>query len=334
MTSHGRRLILENMNAKKNSFMQMQPPMVRVVYALVPLVLAAIYFYGWRFLVVLAIVNAAGIIAEYLLARTYGMKVTSSVLVTNFLFALSLPPTIPIWIAVVGIVFGVVFGKMVFGGFGKNVFNPAISGRAFIYISFGVPLTAKFIEPVSGGMLGGFAAWMPGSDVISNATPLVLQAQGAEIPLMNLFLGRIPGSYGEASALLIILGGIYIVWKKAANWHFIASNITSFLILSAALFYSGVEGAIEPIHALFSGSFMFGAVFMVTDPVSASQTTNLGRWIYGSIIGIMIVLIRVFSGWPGGVTFAILFGNMFAPLIDHLIKEQRKKKKQKREAVA
>ena len=122
-------LILMYMKSKKNSFMQMQPPMLNVVYALAPLVLAAIYYFGWRFLLVLALVNAVGILTEYLMARTYSMKVTSSILVTNFLFALSLPPTIPLWIAVVGIIFGVVFGKMVFGGFGKNVFNPAISGR-------------------------------------------------------------------------------------------------------------------------------------------------------------------------------------------------------------
>lgn len=309
--------------------MQMQPPMVKVVYALVPLALAAIYFYGWRFLVVLALVNGAGILTEYLVARAYSMKVTSSVLVTSFLFALSLPPTIPLWIAVVGIVFGVVFGKMVFGGFGKNIFNPAISGRAFIYISFGVPLTGRFIQPVAGGGLRGFAAWMPETDALSSATPLVQQAGGEEIPLLKLFLGDVAGSFGEASALLILLGGAYIVWKKAANWHFIASTVLAFLGLYAALFYSGVEGAIEPIHALLSGSFLFAAVFMVTDPVSASQTSNLGRWIYGLIIGSLTVLIRVFAGWPEGVTFAILFGNMFAPLIDHLIKEQKKKKKEK-----
>lgn len=325
-------LILVGMKAKKSSFMQMQPPMVRVVYALVPLVFSAVYFYGWRFLAVLALVNVAGILAEYLIARVYGMKVTSSVLVTTFLFALSLPPTIPYWIAVVGIVFGVVFGKMVFGGFGKNIFNPAISGRAFIYISFGVPLTGRFIQPVSGGLMRGFAAWMPRTDVLSSATPLVIQAQGGEVPLSRLFLGDVAGSFGEASALLIILGGIYIVWKKSANWHFIASTVLSFFALSAALFYSGVEGAIEPVHSLFSGSFLFAAVFMVTDPVSASQTTNLGRWIYGIIIGVMTVLIRVFSGWSAGVTFAILFGNMFAPLIDYLIKEYKQAQKEKRKA--
>jgi Na+-transporting NADH:ubiquinone oxidoreductase subunit B len=256
------------------------------------------------------------------------------VLVTNFLFALSLPPTIPLWIAVVGIVFGVVFGKMVFGGFGKNVFNPAISGRAFIYISFGVPLTGRFVDPVAGTALRGFAAWTPSIDTVSSVTPLVQQAQGAEFALRDLFLGNLVGSFGETSALLIIIGGVYIVWKKSANWHFIAASVASFLLLYGALFYSGIQGAINPVYALFSGSFMFAAVFMVTDPVSASQTTNLGRWIYGSIFGVMTVLIRVYSGWPEGVTFALLFANMFAPLIDHLIKEQKKKKKEKKAATA
>jgi len=329
LTTSSKVLIITCMNAKKNSFMQMQPPMLKVLYALIPLVVAAIYYFGWRFLLVLAVVNAVGILTEYLMARTYSMKVTSSVLVTNFLFALSLPPTIPLWIAVVGIVFGVVFGKMVFGGFGKNVFNPAISGRAFIYISFGVPLTGRFVDPVAGTALRGFAAWTPSIDTVSSVTPLVQQAQGTEFALQDLFLGNLVGSFGETSALLIILGGLYIVWKKSANWHFIAASLFSFLILYAALFYSGVQGAINPVYALFSGSFLFAAVFMVTDPVSASQTTNLGRWIYGSIFGIMTVLIRVYSGWPEGVTFALLFANMFAPLIDHLIKEQQKKKKEK-----
>ncbi|MFO7850460.1 MAG: RnfABCDGE type electron transport complex subunit D [Spirochaetia bacterium] len=315
------------MSKKKNSFMQMQPPMLKTVYALIPVGVAGIYYFGWRFLAVLALVTAVGILTEYLMARTYGMKVTSSVLVTSFLFSLSLPPTVPLWIAVVGIVFGIVFGKMVFGGFGKNIFNPAISGRAFIYISFGVPLTGKFVDPVSAGAAGGFAAWMPEVDAASTVTPLVEQAQGEIVPLADLFFGSIRGSFGETCALLIILGGVYIVWKKAANWRFIVSTVIAFLLVNAALFYSGVSGTVHPLYALFSGSFLFGAVFMVTDPVSASQTTDLGRWIYGFIVGALTVLIRVFSGWPEGITFAILFGNMFAPLIDHIIKERKQKRK-------
>jgi Na+-transporting NADH:ubiquinone oxidoreductase subunit B len=312
---------------KKQPFMQKQPPMLNVVHALIPLCLAAVYFFGWRFVVVLALVTAAGITAEYLLARAYGMKLTSSVLVTCFLFALSLPPTLPFWMAVVGIVFGIVFGKMVFGGFGKNVFNPAISGRAFIYISFGVPMTNHFIAP-AGSFPAGLVRWMPAADSLTGATPLVSQLEGTSIPLINLFLGNMTGSFGETSALLIILGGIYIVWKKAANWRFIASAGAAFLLLQSALFFGGAAGVLDPLTALLSGSFLFAAVFMITDPVSAGQTTNLGRWIYGSIFGFMTVLVRVFSNWPEGVSFAILFANMFAPLIDHLIKEQKRKAKE------
>jgi Na+-transporting NADH:ubiquinone oxidoreductase subunit B len=307
--------------------MQMQAPMLKVVYALIPLGLAAVYYFGWRFLLVLAVVTATGVLSEYFLARAYGMKLTSSVLVTSFLFSLSLPPTVPVWIAIVGIVFGVVFGKMVFGGFGKNIFNPAISGRAFIYISFGVPLTGRFVDPVSTGAARGFTAWMPSIDTASSASPLVQQLEGEFFSLADLFLGNIRGSFGETSALLILIGGIYIVWKKAANWRFIIASAGAFLVTDAALYYAGVSGVLQPLYALFSGSFLFAAVFMVTDPVSASQTTDLGRWIYGAVIGALTVLIRVFAGWPEGVTFAILFGNMFAPLIDYLIKEQKNKNK-------
>ncbi|WP_245540072.1 RnfABCDGE type electron transport complex subunit D [Sediminispirochaeta bajacaliforniensis] len=314
-------------NEKRKPFMQKQPPMISVVQALVPLCLAAVYFFGWRFLLVLALVNGAGILAEYLLARAYGMKVTSSVLVTSFLFALSLPPTVPLWIAVVGIVFGVVFGKMVFGGFGRNVFNPAISGRAFIYISFGVPMTGRFVPPV-GGPVGGFAHWLTKTDALSSATPLVSQTAGTKIPLSNLFFGNVAGSFGETCALLIILGGVYIVWKKVANWRLILSSMLAFLLLDGALYVSGVTGAIDPLSSLLSGSFLFAAVFMITDPVSASQTTNTGRWLYGAIFGFLTVLIRVFAGWPEGVTFAILFANMFAPLIDYLLKEHNKRVKE------
>ena len=128
---------------KKKSFIMKQKPMTQVLLALTPLVLASIYFYGWKAVAVLAIVNVAGFLAEYVFAVVYKTKVTQAVFVTNFLFALSLPPTIPLWIPVVGIVFGVVFGKMAFGGFGRNVFNPALAGRAFIYVSFGAQMTAS-----------------------------------------------------------------------------------------------------------------------------------------------------------------------------------------------
>jgi len=178
-----------------------------MLYALSPLVVVSIYFFGWRTLLILAIVNVVGFLAEYLFVRMYNQKVSTAVFVTNTLFALSLPPMIPIWIAIVGIIFGVVFGKMVFGGFGRNIFNPALTGRAFIYVSFVVPMTSTWMKPVD-----GFFRFAP--DAVTQATPLRLLFRGVDVPLINLFLGNVAGSVGETCALLIIISGIYLVWKN------------------------------------------------------------------------------------------------------------------------
>jgi len=301
-----------------------QKIMYQVVYALVPLSVLSIYLFGWRSLSILAVVNVAGFLSEYVFARIYKKQVSSAVFVTNFLFALSLPPAVPYWIAVVGIIFGVVFGKMVFGGFGRNVFNPAISGRAFIYISFGVPLTAGFVQPAS-GFPGGFALWLNGADAVSRATPIADLASGADVPLFNLIAGNISGSLGETSAVLIAAAAVFLIVKKAANFRIIAAGLAGFLVMQSALFFGGIEGALNPVYGLFCGSLMYGLVFMATDPISSSQTTNEGRWIYGLTIGVLISLIRTFSIWIEAVTFAILLANMFAPLLDHMLKERRKR---------
>ena len=313
--------------AKINSVIQKQPIMLKVVYALIPLVIASVYFYGWRSLAILAFVNVVGFLSEYIFVRGGKQKVSSAVFVTNFLFALSLPPTIPFWIAGVGIAFGVIFGKMVFGGFGRNVFNPAISGRAFIYASFGYHLSSRFVQPV-GGALGGFVAWQPAVDTVSQATPLIDLAAGKAVPFMDLFIGSTAGSLGETSAVLIMM------IQKTASWHIVVPGILGFLGMQSILFFSGVEGAIPPHYALFAGSILYGMMYMATDPVSSAQTTNLGRWIYGAFIGILTVLIRTFSIWPEGITFAILLANMFAPLLSYTIVETRKRKKAKAEGAA
>ncbi len=314
---------------------QKQQAMRNVLYALLPLCLAAIYFFGWRFIAVLIVVTATGLLSEYLMSRRYGYKITESLFVSCTLFSLSLPPAIPLWIAAVGIAFGIVFGKMIFGGFGKNIFNPAITARAFVYISFGVPMTAQFIGNATG--LGyfpaGFGSWLSQADSVSTATPLVTRADG----LLNLFLGFSSGSFGETSALLILLGGVFIIYKKAANWKIVVSSLGSFLILQTILWASGLQIAttdgyqqiMHPLASLLAGSFLFAAFFMITDPVSASQSTDLGKWIYGALFGILTVLIRVFANWIEGVTFAILLANMFAPLLDTLLKNAKAKKKLK-----
>ena len=310
----------------KKPLIMKQKVMFQVLYALIPVAVLSIYLFGWRALSLLVIVNITGFLSEYIFARIYKKQVSSAVFVTNFLFALSLPPAVPYWIAIVGIIFGVVFGKMVFGGFGRNVFNPAISGRAFIYISFGVPLTAGFVQPAS-GFPGGFTQWLVGADAVSRATPIADFASGFDVPLMDLITGNVSGSLGETSAILIAIAAVFLIVRKAANFRIIVAGLAGFLVMQSSLYFGGVEGALNPVYGLFCGSLMYGLVFMATDPISSSQTTNEGRWIYGLVIGILISLIRTFSIWIEAVTFAILLANMFAPLLDHMLKERRKKKK-------
>jgi Na+-transporting NADH:ubiquinone oxidoreductase subunit B len=312
---------------------QKQQSMRTVLYGLAPLCLLAIYFFGWRFIAVFAVVGFVGLGCEWLMARRYGYKITESVFVSCTLFALSLPPTIPLWIAALGIAFGIIFGKMIFGGFGKNIFNPAITARAFVYISFGYPMTAKFVGNATSlnWFPAGFGSWLSQADSVSTATPLATQNNS----LPDLFFGLTSGSFGETCALLIIIGGLYIMYKKAANWKIVVASILSFLLLQTIFWASGLQIATangfqtpnNPLIALLSGSFLFAAFFMITDPVSASQSTDTGRWIYGAMFGMLTVLIRIFSNWIEGVTFAILLCNMFAPLLDTLLKGAKNKKK-------
>jgi RnfABCDGE-type electron transport complex D subunit len=310
-------------NVSKQSVIKWQKPMNQVLYALIPVILASIYFFGWRSLCMLVVVNLFAFLSEYCFAKYYKNQVTAAVFVTGTLFALSLPPNLPYWMAVIGIVFGVVFGKMVFGGFGKNIFNPAIVGRAFIYINFTTQMNGRWFEPVA-GKLGGLVNYT--TDAICSATPMQVVKAGESMSLIDLLVGNTAGCFGETSALLLILGGIYIIWKKVANYRLIVSCLGTFLILQSALWFSGVKESIPPLEAMLSGGFMLGLIFMVTEPVSAPKT-NIGRWIYGGLIGVLTVLIRTFSIWPEGMMFAILIGNMFAPLTDFYVKELTGKKK-------
>lgn len=313
--------------AKSAKLIQWQLPMKRVLYGLIPAVIASIYFFGWRSLVILAIVNVTGFLTEFIFLRRGKEPVTSAVFVSNFILALSLPPTIPYWMAALGAVVGILFGKMAFGGFGKNVFNPAMVGRAFLYISFGGQLTASWANPFV-GFPGGFARYgAVAADIIGQATPLSQLAKGVQTPWLQLILGNISGSMGETSAVLLIFGGLYIVWKKAAAWQIVVGGFCGFLVAQTVFWLTGLSLAGNPLYALFAGSFIFGVFFVITEPVSASQATNPGRWIYGIFFGIVVVVIRSFSAWPAAVMFATLLANMFAPLLDYLIKQRRQKRK-------
>jgi Na+-transporting NADH:ubiquinone oxidoreductase subunit B len=318
--------------AKTRGLILWQAPMKRVLYGLAPAVLASIYFFGWRSLVILAIVNTAAFLTEFLFTRQRGEPVSSAAFVTAFLLALSLPPAIPYWIAAVGAVFAIIFGKMVFGGYGRNVFNPAVTGRVFIYVSFAVPMTGRWVQPLvsTGGPSllpegwGGFTRFA--ADAVSAATPLRLLRAGREVGILPLLWGNVSGSLGETSAALLLLGGIYILATRAANWRIVVSQLVAFLVVQTALWLAGIRGAADPLRAALAGSFLMGMLFMSTDPISAAQT-NGGRWIYGALIGLLWPLIRTFSIWPEATGFAILLGNTFAGIIDYFVRSAREKAK-------
>ena len=308
--------------APRKKIIKWQKPNVHVVYALIPAAIASIYYFGWRSLLILAVVNLAGFLTEYIFLKAYYKEpVTSAVFVSSFLFAMSLPPTIPVWIAVVGIVFGIAFGKMVFGGFGRNIFNPALTGRAFIYVSFGGPMTAAWVAHI-GAFPGGFVQYA--ADAVTKATPMAQIIQGIDVSRWTMFIGNEAGCLGETSALLLLLGGIYITWRKYASWRIVLSTFIGMLIPQTIFWMAGLGKAIDPLSAVIGGGFMMGAWFMTTDPVSAAQT-NPGRFIYGAFIGAAIALIRTFSIWSGGVMFAILLGNMFGPIVDYYVKQRKSK---------
>lgn len=304
-----------------------QKMMRTVIYSLIPLILAGTYFFGLRVLVLMAVVTAFGVLAEYLFEKHYKRKVSEAIFVTCILYTMTLPPTTPYWIAVIGIIFGVVFGKEVYGGFGKNIFNPALIARAFVYISFPSPLTISWTSG-STGFPGGFGTYLnEGIEMVSQATPMLLfRATGETVSKLNLFIGNVAGSIGETSAILIILAGIYLIYKKVASWHIMAGCLTGFVGLNSILYLLGSTKVSDPLYGILAGGFLFGTVFMATDPVSSPKTKE-GKIIYGVLIGIVTVIIRGYALFAGGMMFAILIGNTFGPIIDEGVKAIKKAKK-------
>ena len=297
----------------------MQKAMLRVCYALMPLVLASIYLFGWRSLIIVAIVFVFGIATEAVFVFRLGKPITSAVFVTCLIFSLSLPPAIPFWMAIVGIVVGVAIGKMAFGGFGQNAFNPAMVGRCFLYITFPIQMTNIWVEPLWGG-IGGFGFWTAPGDTLTQATPLLTLRKGLDVPLQNLFFGNTPGSLGEMSALLILLGGAYIIYKKAAPWRLALSCLLGGIALSGILHGIGFLNVPSPIYTILSGSFLFGTAFVVTEPISGAKT-KAGQWIYGFMVGGLTIVLRGFSNFSEGIMFSVLIMNAFVPILDQTVRK-------------
>ncbi|MEW5737210.1 MAG: RnfABCDGE type electron transport complex subunit D [Thermodesulfobacteriota bacterium] len=293
-----------------------QAMMMKVVAGLLPALGGAVYFFGWRAALMTAWVLLLGVLAEGAFVWRQKKPVTSAVFVTSLIFSLSLPPTLPFWMAAVGIVFGVVFGKMVFGGTGHNVYNPAMVGRCFIYVAFPVAMTGSFVTPFSGGP-AGLEHLLP--DAVTSATPLRLLHAGGEVALSRLVTGDVAGSLGETSVILLAIGGIYILLAKAANFRLFASFVAGGILATLALRGLGVSGVPGVLLCLSSGAFAFGAFFVITEPISGPKT-NEGRIIYGLVAGALVVVLRRFSNFAEGVMFAVLFVNTFAPILDIAVK--------------
>jgi Na(+)-translocating NADH:ubiquinone oxidoreductase B subunit len=218
----------------------------------------------------------------------------------------------------VGVVFGVFVGKELFGGTGRNIFNPAIVGRCFLALAYPAAMSGNWITTGSvwpGRMLEYVTA--SNVDAISTATPLVLAKQGELVSLWKMLLGNTSGSMGETSAIAIILGGAFLLLTRVANWRTVVSILGSAAVLAGIFHYGQPDRFARPLWHLCAGGLLFGAFFMATDPVT-SPVTNAGKWFYGIIIGVITVLIRNFTGYVEGVMFAILLGNIAAPIIDEI----------------
>jgi Na+-transporting NADH:ubiquinone oxidoreductase subunit B len=296
--------------------------MRRVLYALAPIAALSVWLYGPRVLLTFAVSLGVGVLVEYLFEKKKGGKVSEAVLVSGTLFAMAMPPAVPLWIVAVGMAFAVFMAKEVYGGFGRNIFNPAIAGRLFVYISFAGVLGASFYEP---GSFGAAAGSLFGRvDAVAAATPLAAWRAGKDVPILSLLLGNRAGSIGESSIILITVAAIYLVATKTAQWRLIVSTVIGGAVMAAAFLLAGFDKAL-PIQALLAGSFLFVAVFMSTDPVSAPKKPA-AQWAYGLMIGAVIIVIRTFSLFPEGTSFALLLGNTFASLFDRTVNEAARKK--------
>ena len=298
--------------------------MATVLIATVPCVLHSIYRFGWRSVAVLATTLVFAFLAEWVFVRQRNEPVTSAAFVTAILLGLSLPPTIPLWIAAVGAVVGIVFGKQVFGGFGRNLFNPALVGRAFIYVCFPLAMTGRWGTHLTEGV-AGLARWSTQTiDAVTTATPLGAFKHGVTTEHIDLLFGNRTGSLGETAVVAIILGAIWLLYRRAADYRLMLGPVIGALGMGGILWLAGVKGVPDPLWNLMAGGILFVAVFMTTEPISGPRTVP-GKWIGGILVGCLTMLIRAFGAFACGATFAVLLMNMFSPTIDYAVNAWKKR---------
>ncbi len=345
-------------------YVDMKRTMTVVILALVPAALFGIYNIGlqhfiatgetksfleilWfgflRFLPLVIVSYASGVFIEVLFAQIRKEEVNEGFFVTGFLIPLIVPVDTPLWMLSVATMFAVLFGKEVFGGTGMNIFNPALLTRAFLFFAYpswmsgakvwtaGVVSGKGILDGYSGATILGQLAAEGGEKTVHLANGL-----GHQYSVADMFLGFIPGSLGETSTLAILLGAIILLWTGVGSWRIMASVFAGGYLMALLLNIFAVNPLMDfPAHLqLIVGGFAFGAVFMATDPVTAAQT-NTGKYIYGFLIGVMAILIRVLNpAYPEGVMLAILLMNTFAPLIDHYVIQAHIKRRMKRTKLA
>lgn len=303
--------------------------MYGVVIALLPALFTSIFFFGTGAIIVTATSVASCVLFEYLIQRFMLRKPVSvtdgSAIVTGMLLAFNLPSNIPLFIIVIGSFVSIAIAKMTFGGLGNNPFNPALVGRVFLLISFPVQMTSW---PLPKGFATGY------TDAVTGATPLAILKEGikngenlsslmGKIPdTLSLLLGKMGGSLGEVSALALLIGFAYLLWKKIITWHIPVAVVGSIALFTGILHMINPGIYASPLFHLLAGGVMIGAIFMATDYVTSPMNPK-AMLIYGIGIGVLTVVIRVWGAYPEGVSFAILIMNAFVPLMNAYIKPKR-----------
>lgn len=307
-----------------------------VIFALIPSILVGAYNVGLqagiegllpafmfgflKLLPIIMVTYGVGLGWEMIFGYIRGHDIHEGFLVTGILLPLTVPPTIPLWQVAVAVSFAVVIGKEVFGGTGMNLLNPALTARAFLFFTYPVNISGDAVWVAVDGYTGA----TPLSAAAAATGPALDALSEAGFTLNSMFFGSIPGSIGETSTLAILIGAAILLITGVGSWRImLATTLGAYGMALIVQFFGGDAAtgmrSLPAHYHLIMGGFMFGMVFMATDPVSAAGT-NAGKWVYGILIGVMVILIRVFNpAYPEGMMLAILFGNVFAPLIDHFV---------------
>ena len=285
-----------------------------VVLALIPTSATSVYYFGMSSVIIILACIISALLTEFIINKIKKVKSTlfdGSAMITGLLLALTLPPSFPITSAILGSIFAIAIGKHIFGGLGFNIFNPALIGRAFLQASFPVAITTWTLPSTEKYI-----------NATSSATPLGLfkfESQLTEI--WEMITGNIGGSLGETSAIAILIGGIFLIIKRYADWRIPTSFISSVIIFSGIFWLINPDQFASPLFHVFSGGLMIGAFFMATDMVT-SPITSKGAWIFGFGAGFLLVIIRLFGGLPEGVMYSILLMNAVTPLINRYTRPQ------------